>query len=262
MLGNLGQYSIGVGRPIWLLLVPLLIPPLIWASYRSLAGLGRARRAVAILFRASVVTLIVLALAEAQMVRRVDTMTTLFLLDVSQSIPRDRLAPMLRYVNEAVRAHKRQGDLAGVIAFGKAPEGREPPPPFTPELTGIESTVDGEYTDLAAAIKLGLATYPEDTARRMVVVSDGNDNRGNALEQAAGGERPGRADRCLAGRVSLRPRGFGRADLDPAGREEGRDRQHQRGRPGERADPGHACRSARRPTITPRPRPATRSRCR
>ena len=184
MLGNLGHYSIGVGRPLWLLLIPLLIPPLIWASFRSLAGLGRVRRAVAILFRASVVSLIVLALAEAQMVRRVDKLTTLFLLDVSQSIPRDRLAPMLQYVNNAVRLHKRQGDLAGVIAFGKSPKVESPPGAFTPELTGIESTVDGEYTDLASAIKLGLATYPEDTARRMVVISDGNDNRGNALEQA------------------------------------------------------------------------------
>jgi len=28
--------------------------------------------------------------------------------------------------------------------------------------------VDGEYSDLAAALKLTLATFPEDTARRVV----------------------------------------------------------------------------------------------
>src|SRR4051812_42973408 len=97
----LGRFSISVGRPTWLVLIPLLIPPLIWASYRSLAGLGRARHAIVILLRATVVTLIILALAEVQAVRRNDKMTTLFLLDVSQSIPRDRLATMLQYVNAA-----------------------------------------------------------------------------------------------------------------------------------------------------------------
>ena len=51
-------------------------------------------------------------------------------------------------------------------------------------LLGIESTIDGEYTDLAAAIKLALATFPEDTARRIVIISDGNENRGDSLEQA------------------------------------------------------------------------------
>ena len=39
-------------------------------SYRSLAGLGPVRRTLAILFRTAVITLIVLALAELQTVRR------------------------------------------------------------------------------------------------------------------------------------------------------------------------------------------------
>ena len=39
-------------------------------------------------------------------------------------------------------------------------------------------------TDLGGAIKLALATFPEDSARRLVVISDGNENRGNAIEQA------------------------------------------------------------------------------
>jgi len=180
----LGRMSISVGQPRWLVLIPLLIPPLIWASYRSLAGLGTARRAAAILFRAAVVTLIVLAVAEVQTVRRSDKMTTLFLLDRSQSIPVDRLKGMLDYVNGAIKVHKRKGDLAGVVVFGKGAKVESPPTPFPNDVLGIESTIDGEYTDLAGAIKLALATFPEDTARRLVLLSDGNENRGNSLEQA------------------------------------------------------------------------------
>ena len=40
----LGNWSITVGNPWWLILIPLILPPLIWSSYRSLAGLGPVRR--------------------------------------------------------------------------------------------------------------------------------------------------------------------------------------------------------------------------
>ena len=45
----LGQWSITVGNPWWLILLPLILPPLVWMSYRSLAGLGPVRRCLAIL---------------------------------------------------------------------------------------------------------------------------------------------------------------------------------------------------------------------
>ncbi len=183
MLGNL---SVTFGNPWYLLAIPVLIPPLIGMSLRSLSGLGRARQAIAILFRTTVVTLIVLALAQMQAVRKNDKLTTIFLLDRSESIP---TAPnwgdsMLGYVNSAIKSQKRTNDLAGVIVFGKEPRVESPPSANPPQLNSIENAPDAEYTDLAAAIKLALASFPEDTARRLVVLSDGNDNRGRAVEQA------------------------------------------------------------------------------
>ena len=70
-----------------------------------------------------------------------------------------------------------------MIVFGKGPRVEVPPAPSELNLMGVESTVDAENTDLAAAMKLALATFPEDTARRIVILSDGNENRGNLLEQ-------------------------------------------------------------------------------
>src|SRR5512135_2889575 len=180
MFGNL---SVSVGQPWWLIVLPLVIPPLIYLSSRSLAGLGAIRRAMAILFRTTVIALIVLALAEVQAVRKSDRLTTMFLVDASQSVPRELQGPALQYVTEASRK-RRKDDLAGVIVFGKGPRVESPPAPTEINMLGIESTIDPEYTDLGAAIKLALATFPEDTARRIVILSDGNENRGNALEQA------------------------------------------------------------------------------
>ncbi|WZO97528.1 vWA domain-containing protein [Isosphaeraceae bacterium EP7] len=179
-----GSLSLNAGRPLWLLLLPLVLPPLILFSYRGLSGLGRVRRLLAIALRGTVVTLVVLALAELQAVRRSERLTTLFVVDASESIPREMRGPALQYVTEE---SKKRGpdDLSGVVVFGKTPRVESPPAPIESNLSmGIESTIDPEYSDLAAAIKLALATFPGDTARRIVVLSDGNENRGNAVEQA------------------------------------------------------------------------------
>ena len=75
--------------------------------------------------------------------------------------------------------------MAGMIVFGKAPQVEVPPAPSELNLPmGIESMIDPENTDPGAALKLALAAFPEDTARRVVMISDGNENRGNLLEQA------------------------------------------------------------------------------
>ncbi len=179
----LGNWSVTVGNPWWLILIPMILPPLIWMSYRSLAGLGPVRRALAILFRTAVITLIVLALAEVQSVRRTDRLTTMFLVDASNSIPKEQQKAALDYVTEASKKRRRD-DMAGVVVFGREPRVEVPPAPSELNLLGIESTIDAENTDLGAAVKLALATFPEDTARRIVVISDGNENRGNLLEQA------------------------------------------------------------------------------
>ena len=179
----LGNWSISVGNPWWLILIPLVLPPLVWTSYRSLAGLGTLRRTLAILLRTAVITLIVLALAELQSVRRTDRLATIFLLDASNSVPREQQKAALDYVTDASKKRRRE-DLAGVVVFGREPRVEIPPAPSELNLLGIESTIDPENTDLGAALKLALASFPDDTARRIVVLSDGNENRGNLFEQA------------------------------------------------------------------------------
>src|SRR5262249_2628539 len=40
------------------------------------------------------------------------------------------------------------------------------------------------YTDISAALKLAMASFPEGSGKRIVLISDGNENLGNAEEQA------------------------------------------------------------------------------
>src|SRR5262249_39796129 len=114
---TLGNWSVMVGNPWWLLLLPLIVPPLIWISYPSLAGRGPIRRFLAIMFRTVVITLIVLSLADVQAVRRTDRLTTMFLIDASNSVPKEQQKAALDYVTEASKKRRRD-DLSGVVVFG------------------------------------------------------------------------------------------------------------------------------------------------
>lgn len=211
-IGNLAFEPIGEGlreaalalrrmealQPWWLLLL-LLIPVIVRVSYRSLAGLGPVRRWVAIGLRSSLILLLTLALAEVRIRHANENLTVLFLLDVSLSVPADigktsggvdtdlRMDRIKRFINDAVqmRGNNYLRDSSGVIVFGKKPR-LELPPANVPKLNFNEiiSTVDSTYTDIGAAIKLALASFPENTSRRIVLISDGNENLGNAEDQA------------------------------------------------------------------------------
>ena len=118
---------------------------------RSLAGLGPVRRMLAILLRASVVTLIVLALAEVQTVRQER--------QADDDVPRRRLAerparaarpvPPVRHrgLEEAAQGRPGRGDR---LRQGAERRGTPVADRGATSL-GIESTIDPEYTDLAGA---------------------------------------------------------------------------------------------------------------
>lgn len=190
--------SIEFGRP-WLLLLLGLVPLMVWMSWRSLAGLGPFRRWLALGLRCVLVTLLVLALADLRLKHAHDSVTVLFLVDRSLSVPEEyggsgsdarldrRWERIKRFMNDAVQTRGLAGsrDLAGVIVFGKEPRLELPPSDAVRlNLNKIESVIDSGATDIAAAIKLALASFPEGTGKRIILLSDGNENLGNAEEQA------------------------------------------------------------------------------
>src|SRR5262245_27113920 len=112
-------YSLAFDSPHWLWL--LLALPVLWVmSYRSLAGLGRVRRIVALAVRSLVVTLVVCALAEPNLVRKSERMTVIYLVDQSRSVPRTTREAMIDYVKKASSPpFRKPDDRAGLIAFAR-----------------------------------------------------------------------------------------------------------------------------------------------
>lgn len=171
----------------WYLVLLALIPAVWWYSYRKLAGLGAVRRIVVLIVRSLVLLGIIFALAEVQIVKSSDRLTVIFLLDQSLSIPAQSREAMIKYVNAEIKKHRKERDRVGVIVFGRDAAIEIPPYDDSVQLSEkIESMFDPEHTNLAAAMKLAQASFPEDAAKRIVIISDGNQNLDNAAEQALG----------------------------------------------------------------------------
>ncbi len=159
-----------------------VIPLLVALSLRSLAGLGRVRRILAVAFRCLVVAVSVFALAGAQRARRIEDLSVVFLLDRSKSVPVNLQRQAFEYVRKS--SEKRQvDDRIGVIAFdGRADV--EQLPMATLAIDQVGEPSDPDHTNLAAAARLALALLPSDTVGRIVLATDGNENVGDVLAEA------------------------------------------------------------------------------
>ncbi|MSU76931.1 MAG: VWA domain-containing protein [Gemmataceae bacterium] len=185
--------SLRVQSPWWLMLLAA-IPLLIWTSWRALIGLGNTRRWLVLVFRSALILFVVLALAEVFARRPNDHVTVMFVWDRSLSVPPEIVAGedvrekrLYAFINDSVskRGTQHASDRVGVVVFGKHPR-MELPPSAVPKLGfhKILSQIDNTYTDVAGAMKLALASFPEGSGKRMVLISDGNENIGQAEEQA------------------------------------------------------------------------------
>ena len=135
--------------------------------------------------RTTVMLMLILVLADIQWVRTSERLTVIYLLDQSLSIPPQHRRAMVEYVNASIREHREKEDRAAVIVFGR--DAAIEIPPFDDDVQippVIESITDPENTNLAGAMRLAQASFPEDAAKRIVVVSDGNENLGDAIRQA------------------------------------------------------------------------------
>ena len=166
-------------HPFWLLLLPAGLAWTLWLAWRSDAQLSRWRRHASTWLRVVVVCLIGLALGGLQRLVPREGMNVFYLLDRSDSVPSTIQQSALDYVNRSF-THKKPQDKAGVLVFGSEAALEFSPNPVV-NLEKIHAVIQTERTDLAAAIRLATAAFPETGQRRIVVVSDGNENVGDAL---------------------------------------------------------------------------------
>jgi len=186
--------SLRFDQPVFLWLI-LLAVPLLVVGWRAMAGTDRVRRTTSLVLRGLLILAAVILLAAPHSDREHRRLTVVGLIDVSGSMRRFAITPThealgnlstIEYLRQWFReaaALRTDDDRFGLVAFDG-------------EATAVAVPTRGEYiddslditllpgTNIADGLSLALAMLPADTARRIVLVSDGNETRGSALAAA------------------------------------------------------------------------------
>lgn len=165
-----------LAEPLYLLLLLPIFAGL-WFSFRRTFGMVKARKRMAFVLRAILASLLVIALAGPEAVRPNVGLATIFVIDRSDSVSGAPAKAAETFVDSALQKLG-PDDQAGVVVFGRTPL-VESSPGGRRRLDPIRSDIDPSDSDLAAAVRLATATFPEGKARRLVVLSDGNETKGD-----------------------------------------------------------------------------------
>jgi len=167
--------------PLYLLLLIPVIAGLIY-TWPRMRGMMKARKRFAFVLRFLLMSSLVIALAGPESYRNNHGLCTIFLLDRSDSIRDNDRKAQEQFVKTAFK-HLGTDDEAGVVVFGKD-AAVEAAPERSPNLGRVLSLIDGSATDVSAAIRLASASFPDGKARRMVLLSDGNETQGDTQRAA------------------------------------------------------------------------------
>jgi uncharacterized membrane protein len=173
--------SISFITPAALVLLALL--PFLWVfALLTPRRTASWRFWTSLLLRSVMLAALALALAGAQLISPARSLTTIFLLDASDSVAPAQRERALRYINDALGVMP-PNDRAAVVVFGQNALVERAPAALTP-LGRLSSVPIATRTNIQDALQLGLALLPADTAKRLVLLSDGGENSGRAAEAA------------------------------------------------------------------------------
>lgn len=188
-----------ITRPFLLLLL-LLLPVLYYGYRRSLVDLSRTQRIISLCIRIVIILLLVLGVADLQYLKTDEKLTVMFLTDISDSISEEGLTKSTEFLNEAL-ASQDGNQQVGIIAFTdqaeilKGPENDE-----NTKVSGELKLVDtkqnwldadeeaGDTTNIAQAIETAWSVFPSNANKRIVLISDGIETKGDAVHTGLRGK--------------------------------------------------------------------------
>ncbi|WP_216455598.1 VWA domain-containing protein [Clostridium simiarum] len=169
--------SLEIIRPIFLLLIPFFICLVIY-TFKKLIRF-RKKKVLTVIARITIFTLLCLALSGITIKLNINDTATLFLLDISES-NKEFKGEGEKFINEAIENMPKK-NKAAVMVFGEDTilekffsEGRN--------FNGISGTPVSTSTNVENAITQALATFPEQSAKRLVIITDGEENKGSLLK--------------------------------------------------------------------------------
>ena len=167
----------------WFLVLLASLPLLALGQRRSFAGFTRMQRIVCFAMRGVILTLIALALCGVRALLPSSQVSVIFAVDASASISPEGARAAREFANAALRS-QHAGDTAGVVGFARDAVVWQPPLEKA-ALADWPPIPDATASDIGHALAFSSALFPADQSRRVVLLSDGNDTAGSAVEAAS-----------------------------------------------------------------------------
>lgn len=165
----------------WVLLLILPIMGFIVFSYtRTLRNRSQNER-WAMITRSIIIILLILSLAGVSIRKSTDKTTLIFAVDLSDST-KDARESMVSFIRKTLQ-HKPSNYQIGIITFGKSAV-VEQPLSYDMAFHGLETIPEPHFTDISAGLQMARALMPEDTQKRVLLLTDGNENLGEAVQKA------------------------------------------------------------------------------
>lgn len=164
--------------PRWLLLLPPLFGLAVWAWRDGPFFLGPGRKRVVLAVRLLLITVIVLGLCGLSVALPQGREAVVFVADLSASDASGRTS-MEAAINHALQ-QRPADDVAGVISVGRD-AAVEQAPARAVSFSGFQGSINPDYTNLERGLELAGATLPDGYRKRIVLMSDGRENLGDAL---------------------------------------------------------------------------------
>src|SRR5262245_36857752 len=163
------RLPLSIAEP-WLLVVGLLLIGLTLAvSVAARHHLSVGRRRLSLVLRTVIVGALVLAVAGLRLELPVERLTTVFLVDLSDSVGAAGREQALAYLRTAM-AQRPAGDQAAIVAFGSDAVVERLPAELT-TIDRLASVPVRSATDVGGALRLASALFPDGTRRRLVLIS-------------------------------------------------------------------------------------------
>lgn len=148
-------------------------------SHTSLAG---GRKVILVILRALIFTFMIIALAGVQILWPIQKIATSFVVDSSYSMAEGDT--VLEQVNKAIQ-DKAPEDKTAIVSVGKEAVIETPLSDKVNTIDSFQTTVNPSYTNLASGLQLAGSQFSEDVRGRVVLMTDGNENIGDAIRQAS-----------------------------------------------------------------------------
>src|SRR5215510_3505178 len=166
----------------WPLLLLLLIPYLWWVQRRTLTDLSPKHQQLLGGVRSAIIALIALALMQPVIYRAGSWVSVVYLLDVSQSVSPPAIQSAIQWVQQTNDAG--HPDHARFVPFGANAavfEKVEQIKQVQVASTATQGSIDQSGTNIENAIDSAIRSFAPHHLKRLVLLSDGNENSGRIV---------------------------------------------------------------------------------